>query len=176
MSAMLILSLLLVPTCMSFVYFFAWFSLLVNYFLLVHTAKIEKNNSMGGFSSISSLGTSCKHTKHTYTHQTHTHTICSICAFKTNQNNLPHTLSLSILHLRTVTVFSQSLALLSLHKHSVIHSENTLLTLLANAGGTVGSLSAAVCVDSIRVVNVDRGTVSQSVISLVIRGTGYLVQ
>lgn len=70
-------------------------------------------------------------------------------------------------------MFSQSLASLSLHKQSVIHSENTLLT---NAGGTVGSLSAAVCVDSIRVVNLDRGTASQSVISLVIRGTGYLVQ
>ncbi|KAK1878054.1 LIM and SH3 domain protein 1, partial [Dissostichus eleginoides] len=51
---------------------------------------------------------------------------------------------------------SNSLASLSLHKHSVIHSENTLL---ANAGGTVGSLSAAVCVDSIRVVNLDRGTI-----------------
>lgn len=73
-------------------------------------------------------------------------------------------------------MFSQSLASLSLHKQSVIHSENTLLTLLTNAGGTVGSLSAAVCVDSIRVVNLDRGTASQSVISLVIRGTGYLVQ
>lgn len=66
-------------------------------------------------------------------------------------------------------MFSESLASLSLHKHSR-HPIQSVNRRLNNAAGTVGSLSAGVSVDTIGVLNLDRGTVSQSVISLVTGG------
>lgn len=48
--------------------------------------------------------------------------------------------------------------------------------LVADAAGTLGSLSPGVSGDRIAAVNLDQSTVSQSVMGLLIRGMSYGVQ
>lgn len=62
---------------------------------------------------------------------------------------------------------------LTVRAQTLRHPIQPVNTLLAAAAGTVASLSAGGSGDRIGVVNLDRGSVSQSVISLVIRRAGY---